>query len=370
MLIGTKGGVFVYKKLFAVLAVLLLLCGCEAEAPMISNDSFADEGQKVFPVLYYEDLDLSLVDMLRTSCHSYTYRIENGEALEIEKHGRTWSETYPLSAVDADMREKYGQLMKYYGAKEYEAFVFFKTISGQNKYTVIINDAEAELILEQNESFADFLFFDGAFHLMTLDDSDEHIYAYRFSKDAKAERAFVIDYNGAEISGIDYTSFSAGKDVLAVPAEKNGKSCIITYDFESGKTKVIDAECELFGIVAEENTFKAAGYNKKGNVVIFEISGSGEITEIAEVPHPFGKKLSPESINTPGTVYMHGSEIWINFKTDDGCFIASLDTKTGEWTNYFKIEPIEKLRGPLKVKYMAKSGEKYYDIFPGVANAE
>ena len=360
------------KKILALFAVLILLCGCGAEAPMISEESFFEEEQKIFPVLYYEDIDISMGDMLSTSVHTYTYRIEGQNARELEKHSRTWAETYPLSATNAEMCEKYGQLMKYYNTKEYEIFVFCKVLPEQNGYTVIINGCETELVLEQNENFVDFLFSDGGFYFIALDNMNPLIYVYRFSTEASVEDTFTVSYRGMGISetDIDYHAFAATENAFAVPVRKNGKQGILMHRIKSDETDYLPLECELFGIAAEDDAFKVAGYNKVGNIVVFDIFASGEIKNGIETPHPSGLKLSSKNINTPGKFYMYDSEIYLNFRTEGGCLIASFDMKTNEWTNYLEVEPIEELRGPLKVKYMTKSGDEYYDIFPNISNAE
>ncbi len=358
-----------------VLTILCASCGFITEEPMILEESFVSENQKIFPVLYYEDNNISISDMLSKYGYVHTFRLENKTPVRLENHSRTWSRTYPVSALDkfgTDVRSEYGRLMKYYKTAEEEIFLFCKTVPENltEEYRFIKNDVEAFLILEQGESFFDLLYFEGNFYFFTFNSDDSDIHVYKFSEDLEQKELFEIKYSGMELNGIniEYRSAAIAKNTFAVPMIKDYEPNLFFSDMESGETKIVPCEYWIMGIIANEDSFIVVGYGESGNIIFDTFSSDGEILRRTEKEHPSGIKLSGKTVGTTGIIYMYGSEIYMNFRTAGKCCIASYNVDSDEWTNSWEIEQSESLPGPQDVKYTVKSGEEYYDIFPNYAN--
>ena len=122
------------KKIILILVMLVLFCSCSVTEPVILKESHKFGAENIWPVLYYEDHDISIADTIGGNGYNHTFRIENGESIELEKHYRTWGRTYPGSAMErlagyGFERTDYGQLLIYYKTAKEEVFLFDNIIS-------------------------------------------------------------------------------------------------------------------------------------------------------------------------------------------------------------------------------------------------
>ncbi len=366
------------KILSITAAVFLLLCGCAATEPVILKESHKFGTGNVFPVLYYEDHDISLMDTLDSGAETHTFRIESGEAFELEKHYRTWGKTYPSSAMEklSEMgleRKDYGQLMIYYGTQSETVFLFDEVLSENNyEYTLIVNGRELKIPYDTSEYFVNLLRFDGYYYLLALGNNEEFIRIHRISDSLEEREVFDIDYSSAGISAVNimYDAAAAAKDVIAIPTGGIDDYNLIIYNFKTGETEFLSSEYGIWGLVADRGYFHVIGFTENYEVVFDTIGTNGKSTNKTVVDLPVVIEATKENFSHKEVFYMYGTEIYCNFSIDGKCCLASFDIESKDWTNIWMTEKHEEYRGPGNIKFVVKEGNEYYDIFPNTSNVE
>lgn len=352
------------KKMYAFVFILFftaiaIFAGMHNKA---LKDSFIIErkitNDNIFPVLYFEE------GIGGPGYGTYTYLLNGNEAFSLEKHNRTFSRTRPVSAYsrfksNKEVYGEYGQMMVYYNTPEGEIFLFdsYKI----REFTLIKNDIKVSLPIENFESYFDFLYFDGNYYLFTLAEPDI-LRTYKFSKDFVLEKSFDIDYGSLGITGHAFinNSLCVVDNTLVVMI----KNRLLRYDFTTGEIDIAPVGYGLFGVCSDEDYYYAIGHTYTGEFVFEKFSPEGESLGKKEKALPFGFGYDSTAFSTDDTYYMYGSEIFLDFDYDGKCYMLSYDLESDEWTNYWiaekEIEPFL----PGNIKYMMKSGENYYDIFP------
>lgn len=361
------------KKIILALMILVLFCSCgKTVNPVVLEGTYESEKQNIFPVLYYEDLDIGVEDMLSKESRTHTFRIENGESFEMEKHYRTWGRTYPGSAMERLAgygfdRADYGQLLIYYKTAGEEVFLFDNIISENNyEYSLIVNEKELKIPYNGSEVFLNLLHFDGYYYLIGFGHDEKAIRIHRIPDSLEEREVFDIDYRGIPVVNIMYHAVAATEDVIVIPTGGIDDYSLIRYDFKTGETEIIPSEYGIWGLVADREGFHVIGFTENYEVVFDTVGTDGTSINKTVAEMPMELNATRENFSNEDVFYMYGDEIYCNFYADGKYCFASYDIGSGEWTNAWAVSDHEEYRGPGDIKFMLKEEGEYYDLFPNM----
>ena len=379
MILETKRETFLFtdifercymKKIILALIILVLFCSCGVTKPTIVKESHKFGTGDIWPVVYYEDLDIGIADMLSREGRTHTFRIENGEAFELEKHYRTWGRTYPGSAMERFTgygfeRADYGQLLIYYKTAEEEVFLFDNIISENNyEYSLIVNEKELKIPYDSSENFVNLLHFDGCYYLIGFGHNEKFIRVHRISDSLDEREVFDIGYEDIPTVNIMYGAIAVAEDVMIIPTGGLEGYNLIRYDFKTAETKIIPSEYGIWGLVANGGRFQVIGFTENYEVVFDTIGTDGISISKTVEEMPMELNATRENFSHEEVFYMYQSEIYCNFYADGKYCFASYDIESGDWTNVWALNDHEEYRGPGDIKFMIKEENEYYDIFP------
>lgn len=346
--------------LIPVAAGLIASYFIESEKIVPKIEVSLSENQKILPVLYYEQHS----GFWKIGTH--TFLPSGDETTEIEEHLRSFSRTYPLSALrnlsaKNPSVKSLGRPMVYYNSPDGEIFLFEHYDS--DEFTLIRNDIRVKIPREHYESYHEFLYFGENYYLFTLLHTDEDILrVYRLSKDFETEKTFDIAYKRLGIPGhaLIEDSFASVGDNLFIALD--GK--ILKYNMENDESEFIIPDYSLLGIIADGECFHAVGMEENGEYAFEAFDSEGKSLSKTEKALPFGFGYSPYTFSTNETLYMYGSEIFFRFAYDEKCYILSFDMESEEWTNCWIAEKEDLPHNPGNVKFIIFENGNYYDLFP------
>ena len=369
-----KSILILFIILFIIAAAFLGISGfVEKSQTVPKTDVSLKENQNVFPVLYYENTS----GFWGTG--TYTFLLEGNDVIELDKHGRTFSRTFPTSArtnlnVKDPTTKSLGQLMAYYNTPDGE--IFFFDSYNKPEYTIIKGDNKITIPREQNQSYHEFLRFGENYYLFThIFDGNEIIRIYKLSKDFEKEKTFDIDYAKQKLDPAAFANctFAVVEDNLFIMSQNR----LLRYNMETEEAKYLRVGCTLRGILADKDGFYTVGTNENGNYVFEIFDADGNFIRSIEKPLPFGFGYAPDTFNTSNNYYMYGSEIYFDFDRKDKCYVVSFDIESEEWTNYWiaekdvpAISNVNYKFGnaysptPSNVKFVIYEKGDYYDLFP------
>lgn len=358
------------KKIILILVMLVLFCSCSVTEPVILKESHKFGAGDIWPVVYYEDLDIGIADMLSREGRTHTFRIENGESFELEKHYRTWGRTYPGSAMErlagyGFKRADYGQLLIYYKTAKEEFFLFDNIISENNyEYSLIVNEKEMKIPYDGSEVFLNLLHFDDFYYLIGFGHNEKAIRIHKISDSLEEREVFDIDYRGIPVVNIMYNAVAATEDVMIIPTGGLDGYNLIRYDFKTKEKEVFPCEYGILGVVADRECFHVIGFTENYEVVFDTVGTDGVSIGKTVVEMPIELNATKENFSHEEFFYMYGSEIYCNFHADGKYCFASYDIESDDWTNVWAVNDHEEYRGPGDIKFMIKEEGEYYDLFP------
>ena len=359
--------------IFIILIILFLKVCYEKEKTTLNIECNLQCSQNVVPVLYYENF---------TGLNGYdtnTFIIEDGKTNLLEKHYRTWSKTYPSSALEkfgeySVSREKYGQLMIFYSLSDGDIFVFDRFIAEDpsNEYYIIKDDVTAVIPYDNYQSFFDFLQFNENYYLFTFLQTDptfsdfDVIRIYKFSKKLELEETFDINYRDLGLLPYNFINKTIAivENILFAPIKKENKNYFLKYDLQTREVNLLPVEYKILGIIADKNCFHSIGLAQDNSIIFESFTPTMQLQDKNITPLPFGFEEVNGSIRFDKIFYQLDSNIYFCFKTEKKCYFISYNIASNAWTNWWVVEKNAEPLFPMDVKYMVRVDDSYYDLFP------
>lgn len=336
----------------------------------IYNDS------TIYPVIYFES---GLGGLYQTD----TFLLKGKEITDFEKHYRTYSKTYPESALQNDQFQNleqayqtYGQLMSYYKTADEAIYVFNRRDKHEdgNRYIIMAGNNQTVLNCGKHEMFFQFLKFDTNYYVFCYDqknheanDNIDLIKVYIYSANLTPLDAFTIDLTklGVHFLDLENESFCVCNNTIVFAIKNHGKFYLVFYDT---KTDAIRQDLKNYRPISQLNNgngFYSIGH--QGNKFVIEtISTSGEQTAYKECQFSRDKL---EFGDRKEYVYLNQGKLYGSaFTREAGLSVFfTYDIENNKWINWWEVQEISDAI-LMDYKYMAYENSQFYDLYPYIDN--
>lgn len=359
--------------LFIVLGVVL-----NRPEPLLDILSKVYDEKNVSPVLYFEE------NMVSADYDTHTFLIEGEKCLELEKHYRTYSKTYPSSVWDqfggsSAMREHYGQLLNYYHCRSGEIYVFDRSLSQSETREYIIKKGTLEALItySKDEYYFDFLYFDGYYYFFTFAQTETNLPDYDLIRVHKLTDSLVveqtIEINFSKFGLLTYNfinnSVAAVDGNLYFPVKKDQTYYLLRYNSSTDQIDLVMMEYGLLGTIADTDCFYVIGFTDDDKLIFETLKPDGTSVNKNIIPLPMFVQISQEDFRFDDIYYMYNSEIYCCLMFGQRCCFLSYDILTNEWKNSWTIAQKDYSYFLMEVKYMIHEGGAYFDLFPNWNNS-
>lgn len=359
--------------LFIILGVVL-----NRPEPLLDVSSNIYGEKNVSPVLYFEE------NMVSADYDTHTFLIEDEKCLELEKHYRSYSKTYPSSVWEQfggsnAMREYYGQLLNYYHCTNDQIFVFDRSLSASKTREYIIKKGtyETSITYSKDEYYFDFLYFDGYYYFFTFAQTETNlpdydmIRVYKLTDSLVVEQTIEICFSKLDLLTYNFinNSVAAVDDYLYFPVEKDQTYYLLRYNFSTNQTDLVVMEYGLLGIIADTDCYYVIGFTDDDKLIFETLRPDGTSVKKNIIALPMFVQISQEDFRFDDIFYMYNSEVYCCLMFGQRCCFLSYDILTNEWKCSWTIAQKDYSYFLMDVKYMIHEGGEYFDLFPNWNNS-
>ncbi len=330
----------------------------------------------IYPVAYFEK------NIGSKNYKTKTVLLQDKKNIELETHYRTFSKTYPVSAVGDinKSRELNGQILSYYNSIDGVIYLYNKAYSIDGANNLLLTNKEKEVLVEyeDDEDFFDLLYF-GDYYICSFinrDDSDGDYGAIKldvFSKDLKRKNLITIDLKKLGISVVDIinTSLVVTDDYVIIPIENNGRFYLLHYNIRLGKSELKEKDYRPIGLIYQKDYVYTIGY-KGNNLIVEKADDSGKIYSEDIIDLKTILKSVESNIRFDNTLYMWNDKIY-------GCYY---DDNNSKWIYFLynveknsvsKICEIDRKKDfgiLMDSKYMVSYNGNFFDMYPHFDNSQ
>ncbi|MBR6772907.1 MAG: hypothetical protein IKM29_05930 [Clostridia bacterium] len=368
------------KKFFLLALTFLLSFGlfscCEADVREIPTVYFSSDNSNVFPVLYFES---------NVGSYEYdtsTYILKDGLAVLTEDHYRTFSKTYPESALDkfggiTASRDKYGQLLFYHSESDGEIFIFERFFSNDavKEYFLKKGDNEAVIPYSSGEYYAEFLKFDGIYYLFLFSRTSPELANYdifkyyMFDSNLSNLGQGIVDFSKAGIKSVNFLDKTVAirNNRMIFGIYHDGEYGYLVHDMENSQTYTVKTSFAVGSVLSAEDGFYSLGKNEHG-LILCSPDQSGLPQSAKNIVFPEDIYSKDAEVSLDKILYIRDGKVYFSFTQGNKAYFAAADKSSAEICGYWVFDCSKADALLMDVKYVALNGDKYFDLWQGTEN--
>lgn len=363
------------KRFFILVLTLFLSLGLfSACGHEVSYLSF--ENNDVFPVLYFEN---------GVGSYGYdtsTYILKDGLAVILEDHYRTFSKTYPESALDkfggiTTARENYGQLLFYHSESDGEIFIFERFFSKDavREYLLKKGDNEAAIPYSSGEYYAEFLKFDGIYYLFLFSRSSPELANYdifkyyMFDSNLSNLGQGIVEFSKAGIKSVNFLekTIAIRNNKMIFGIYCDGEYGYLVHDMKNSQTYTVDTPFEVRSVLSAEDGFYSLGKIEYG-LVLASSDQSGLPLNAKNIIFPEDIYSKDAEVSLDKILYIKDGKIYFSFTQGNKAYFVAADKSSAEICGYWVFDCSGMDALLMDVKYVVLNGDKYFDLWQGSEN--
>ena len=355
-----------------VLFIVVLNIDIKKEEILSVRYHSADEGYSVFPIAYLEE------NIGREDYSTTTVQISKNDIIKLEKHFRTFSKTYPESAVGdiEESRKVNGQLLSFYKTFLGSIYLYDRAYSIDKKDSLRFTNMDKEYILKygDKEDFFDLLYF-GNYYICSFAQLDERYEDYDtlkidvLSKEFTLTEQIYIDIKKHNLKPRDIINKAlvvCGDNVM-IPIKKEGSNYLLKYNTISRETTLMEKKYNLIGILYDLKNIYLLGYDSQ-SLIVETCTDEGETLSRDSI----GLKLILKDIHSDvlfdKILYMWDGYIYGCFSDGSKYYYFSYNTRKKAIGEIWEVKNLQDRKFLMDNKYMILYQGKLLDMFPYIDN--
>ncbi len=339
-----------------------------------SSENIKPDFEKIHPVAYFEK------NIGKKDYETRTILLQDSKNVELEKHYRTFSKTYPISAVEniKKSRELEGQLLSYYNAFNGELYLYNKAYSSEATNQLLLKNRIKEVLIDynENEDFFDLLYY-GDYYICsfvkknnnnTYDTIKLEVVSEELEKIASVN--IDIEKYGISVMDIINKTLIITNEYVIIPVKKNNKFYFLFYNIETGKSKLEEKKYYPIGLVYQVRYIYMLGYDNN-KIIVEKANGSGEVITSNKIDLKTILKNYDTDIRFDKDFYMWENKIYGCFYDNkkNTCVYFLYDVEKNCISKICEINSKNELEFLMDSKYVVVFKNKLFDMYPYFDNS-
>lgn len=329
---------------------------------------------QVYPVLYFEK------NLGSSGYDTNTILLKNSENIELEKHYRTFSKTYPKSAISNNEKsiEENGQLMSYYSLPNKEVYLFDKMLSkiSENKLKLTDKNLEAFVDYEDkmSEEFFDLLYFNN-YYIFSFKKIDKEYEDFDTIKvDIFSDKFTLLDSLNIDLRGNNLKSENLVNKSMTVfdkyvvfPVEVDNNFKFVFYDTISKELKLYDKDYTPIGAISNNDYIHLVGY-KEDKFIVETFNQDLDFISKAEKEIIFLNSNNQLNYRFDKSLYMYDDNIYCSLYLNNKNYSLSYNVSENDFSKIWELNLDDNNLLLMDIKFMIEYNDEFFDLFPNINN--
>lgn len=328
----------------------------------------------IYPVLYFEK------NLGSSNYDTNTMLLKNSENIELEKHYRTFSKTYPKSAISNNEKsiDENGQLMSYYSLSNKEIYLFDKMLAkiSENKLKLTDKNLEAFVDYEDkmSEEFFDLLYFNN-YYIFSFKKIDKEYDDFDTIKvDIFSDKFTLLDSLNIDLRGNNLKSENLVNKSMTVfdkyvvfPVEVDNTFKFVFYDTISKELKLYDKDYTPIGAISNNDYIHLVGY-KEDKFIVETFNQDLDFISKAEKEIIFLNSNNQLNYRFDKSLYMYDDNIYCSLYLNNKNYSFSYNVSENDFSKIWELNLDDNNLLLMDIKFMIEYNDEFFDLFPNINN--
>ena len=328
----------------------------------------------IYPVLYFEK------NLGSSNYDTNTMLLKNSENIELEKHYRTFSKTYPKSAISNNEKsiDENGQLMSYYSLPNKEIYLFDKMLAKISENKLKLTDKTLEAFVDyedkMSEEFFDLLYFNNyyIFSFKKIDQEYDDFDAIKvdiFSDEFTLLDSLNIDLRGNNLKSDNLVnkSMTVFDNYIVFPVEVYNTFKFVFYDTISKELKLYDKDYTPIGAISNNDYIHLVGY-KEDKFIVETFNQNLDFMSKTEKEIIFLNSNNQSNYRFDKSLYMYDDNIYCSLYLNNKNYNFSYNISENDFSKIWELNLDDNNLLLMDIKFMIEYNGEFFDLFPNINN--